>query len=331
MFFSLAQFLKEHDAKIMSQDIFGCNHDHEEGLAELRKACGEITWPLAWIEGDNCSHSGITSTQVYAIRGDSPRSIEMNGNIVGSVFEDDDARYCLIAGLSPLDQSLSREEQAESVFERMKTALSLADMTFDNVVRTWLYIDSILSWYDEFNTVRTNFFKENGVFGKLVPASTGIGCANRVGAALVSDVLAIQPKTDDITIQAIPSPLQCPALDYESSFSRAVEVDLPDHRRLYISGTASIEPGGATAHVGDTSMQISLTMDVVAAILESRDMTWTDVTRANAYFKDIDEAHLFDEYCKANNLPVLPAAIAHSDICRDDLLFEIELDAVVAK
>jgi hypothetical protein len=37
------------------------------------------------------------------------------------------------------------------------------------------------------------------------------------------------------------------------------------------------------------------------------------------------------EPCRiAMNMPPLPAIFAHSDICRDDLLFEIELDAVKA-
>ena len=162
-----------------------------------------------------------------------------------------------------------------------------------------------------------------------MPASTGIGVGNHAGAALVTDVLAMKPMNNNVRTEAVGSPLQCPATNYKSSFSRAVEVALPDHRRLYVSGTASIEPGGKTVHVGDVGKQISLTMKVVQAILESRKMSWADVSRAIAYFKDIEETPLFENYCRDNRLPFLPIAIAHSDICRDDLLFEIEVDAVV--
>ena len=97
---------------------------------------------------------------------------------------------------------------------------------------------------------------------------------------------------------------------------------------LTISGTASIEPGGQTAHVGDTEKQIALTMEVVEAILKSRGLGWGDTARAIAYFKDINEAHLLEQYCIEHNLPELPVAISHADVCRHDLLFEIELDAV---
>ena len=124
------------------------------------------------------------------------------------------------------------------------------------------------------------------------------------------------------------SPLQSAALEYGSSFSRAVELDLPDHRRLYISGTASINPNGITVHVGDPKAQVALTMKVVHAILASRGMDWADVTRGLAYFRHAEDAPLFENYRINNNIPLFPVVIAENCICRDDLLFEIEVDAI---
>jgi len=69
-------------------------------------------------------------------------------------------------------------------------------------------------------------------------------------------------------------------------------------------------------------------MDVVFAILESRHMDWADVTRALAYFKHAHDAHLFEQYRKDNQIPDFPVVIAENDICRDDLLFELEVDAI---
>jgi hypothetical protein len=55
-------------------------------------------------------------------------------------------------------------------------------------------------------------------------------------------------------------------------------------------------------------------------------MGWEDVSRAIAYFPDLANAFLLEEYCMRNSIPNMPIAIAHGDICRDDLLFEIEVD-----
>jgi len=329
MFENLAQFLHDNKAGIVSQDVFGCCGLHENGMQALENACGKIEWPVTWIEGDGSAQKALTGTQAYAISGTSVGSIRLDGQIVGSIFEDDDARYCLLGDLRPTDTSGSDAEQARETFDKMAAALSFAEMDFSHVIRTWFYINRILSWYDRFNSVRTGFFADQSVLESIMPASTGIGAGNCAGVAVVAEALAIKAKKQNIHIYEVPSPLQCPAPEYNSSFSRAVEVALPDHRRLYVSGTASIEPSGKTAHIGDPAKQISLTMEVVAAILESRRMTWADVSRAIAYFKNIKDAPLFDEYCKKNRLPALPIATAHSDICRDDLLFEIEVDAVV--
>jgi enamine deaminase RidA (YjgF/YER057c/UK114 family) len=219
-------------------------------------------------------------------------------------------------------------EQTAEVFQKIDKALNLVGMDFSHVVRTWLYINEILDWYDDFNVVRTEFFNRNRVFERLVPASTGVGVSNPESAALVTEVMAIKPLSDKIHIEKIGSPLQCPATDYKSSFSRAVEVSFSDYRRLYISGTASIDGDGNTIFVGDVKKQIARTMEVVSAILESRQMNWQDVSRAIAYFPDLSNAYLLEEYCKSMSIPDLPIAIAHGDICRDDLLFEIEVDVV---
>jgi enamine deaminase RidA (YjgF/YER057c/UK114 family) len=125
------------------------------------------------------------------------------------------------------------------------------------------------------------------------------------------------------------SPLHCSARDYGSCFSRAVEIGAPDMRRLLISGTASISRDGMTDHVGDFAAQVNETFEVVEAILNSRNMRWKDVSRANAYLRHAKDAAAFDQFL-SNNGYHLPLVTTRADVCRDDLLFELEVDAVVS-
>ena len=92
------------------------------------------------------------------------------------------------------------------------------------------------------------------------------------------------------------------------------------------TGSMYQDPNGGTTK--PTPAQVALTMDVVQAIQESRDMTWGNVNRALAYFKHAADISIFDEHLKRCGLPCLPTVIVNVDICRGDLLFEIELDAV---
>jgi enamine deaminase RidA (YjgF/YER057c/UK114 family) len=255
------------------------------------------------------------------------KPIEIDGQIAGSVFEDDDIRCCVLGNLRPADLDASRPDQTESVLQRMELALMAADMRLTDIVRTWFFIDRILDWYGGFNAVRSRFFRDRNLFAGVLPASTGVGTANSAGAALIADVLAMQSKRGQLDFRDVVSPLQCPAMDYRSSFSRAVEVSMAGQRSLFISGTASIAPDGVTAHVGDVEKQVDLTMTVVEKMLQSRRMSWSNVTRGIAYFKDIDEAAALERYCRDNRILDLPVVVSAADICRDDLLFEIELDA----
>ena len=247
--------------------------------------------------------------------------------LIGTLFENADATALFFEEIVPSDLTASHEDQTTSIFETIDRVLKAEGMEFGHLVRTWFYLDKILDWYDRFNAARTPFLKEHGAFEGLMPASTGIGIANRFDAAVVAGAMAIQCK--GATVVEVASPMQCSAVEYKSSFSRAVEVTRVNGRReLYISGTASIEPGGKTAYVGDTESQIELTMQVVNAILQSRGMNWNHCTRAIAYIKDPKDTPLFAQYLCENKLEALPLTWMHADVCRDDLLFEIELDAI---
>ncbi|MCK5604268.1 endoribonuclease L-PSP, partial [Candidatus Pacearchaeota archaeon] len=209
----------------------------------------------------------LLSMQPIAVSGINTSPIVIDNQVIGRWYEDDYARYCWLGNILPQDKGASRENQSHSVFQVMNTALSQCDMQFTDIVRTWYFLDHLLDWYDGFNRVRTKFMTENGVFKKFVPASTGIGSANPFGAALIVSAIAIKPKTDLFSIKTVPSPLQCPALDYKSSFSRAVETTCPTHRFLYISGTASISTKGMSMYRDDVARQIKLTMQVVESLL----------------------------------------------------------------
>ena len=76
--------------------------------------------------------------------------------------------------------------------------------------------------------------------------------------------------------------------------------------------------------------QVELTLDVVHAILASRGMDWKDVCRGIGYFKRLADAPALDRALAARGIAPLPLISANTDICRDELLFEMEVDAVSA-
>ena len=266
--------------------------------------------------------------QACVVAGAPVRYLEREGRHVGAVWEDEHAHHCWLGDVSAADPSLSREAQVRATFEGIEEALGLAGMGFDHLVRTWLFIDRILDWYGPFNAARTQFFEERGVFDRFLPASTGIGAANPAGRSVVAQAIALQPKGAGVEVREVESPLQCPATEYRSSFSRAAEVVRGGVRQVYVSGTASIDLCGDTVHEGDLYRQIGHTMEVVEAILGTHGLGWANVSRGIVYFKEGYQASGFERYCRERDLPPLPVIVTQGTVCRDDLLFEIEVDAI---
>lgn len=279
--------------------------------------------------GDGTDVNAALGMQVQTVAGAQIRTVVLDGKVVGYAYADADAEYCTLTGVLPEDTERDRGWQAESCFLRMERALKQVGMEFCHVVRTWLYLAALLEWYDEFNGVRNAFFEKRGILNGVIPASTGIGASNYVGAAIAANLYAVKPKHPGVRVAAVPSPLQCPAPNYRSAFSRAVEIAFPDRCELLISGTASIDSDGTSLYAGDMDRQIKRTMDVIEAILQSRQMGWGDITRGIVYVHAEGDMSRFIELCRKWHIPRMPLIAAdHVTVCREELLFEIEIDAI---
>jgi len=325
LFDRLQGALAEFKAVPALQFIFGSN----ASLEPFREIFNAADWPVTWVDGASVLDGGIAGVQMIAVSERRVERVRLSARAAATVFEDGAARHCLVGGLGYDYPGESRPAQTRKTLDDLRLTLEGSGFEFRDIVRTWFYLDHILEWYDEFNKERTAFYGGHIFRVGSLPASTGISAMNPWQTALSSAAWAVQPLEDGAEVaREIASPLQCPAPCYGSSFSRAVEMNLVGAKRVTLSGTASIELGGKTAHVGDITRQINLTMQVVEAILGSRGMSLQDTARAAAYFKKPEFQLAFDQWRREHGLPLEFCLPVHCDICRDDLLFEIELDAI---
>lgn len=304
--------------------VFGGEGD----WSTIRRELSGLQAGVSFLQGDGAAGNGAPVLQAVAVSGARVTNVVQRGTSTGVVVEDEFMRVCRLGSVVAGNVGGAREDQAREVLLTAEGLLTEAGFQFTDTVRTWFYLDHLLEWYDRFNAVRNGFFVARGLYNGLVPASTGIGAGNATGSALSCDLLAIQAKKAGVGIRAVPSPMQESALNYKSSFSRAVEIMAPGFRQLLVSGTASIDRNGQSAHGGDPAAQIGLTVQVVDALLKSREMGWTDVTRGIAYFKRMADRPLLERCFGEQRIMPFPLALVEADICRHELDFEIEIDAV---
>ncbi len=328
VFSRLATALRQREGTIIALMVYADVAAREQTTKVMRRYLGAIDWPVLWVEGRSCNGALVAGVQAFAIRGAEVERVLVKGRVVGTMFGDADARHCLLAGISADDARDPCDRQTFQAFENLRSALESVGFAVGDIARTWFYNHKLLDWYDTFNRVRTGYYAERPFRTGSLPASTGVEANNPFGAALAVAAWAVQPVNGAARVEEIGSPLQCPAPKYGSSFSRAMEIESGGKRRLLISGTASIAPDGRSLWPHDIARQVATTMEVVAAMLHARRMDYTHATRATAYFKYPLDAAAFDAW-QAQHRVSLPAVYVHCDICRDDLLFELELDACI--
>ena len=106
------------------------------------------------------------------------------------------------------------------------------------------------------------------------------------------------------------------------SFARAMT--LPAHDVLAISGTAAVV-GHASAHHDDLYAQLDETMTNLEALLASADMAAGFDTHSplKAYVRHSTDAPHVRDFLQ-RRLPGVPVLLLHGDICRSELLVEID-------
>lgn len=325
----LFYIIKALNSEIIKFDIFCTSTEFNSFIKAIKHCKNCLNFPITCIDGGIRNKKKNASIQIHAVSNIPVKTIYINEKPLGRYFEDSKAKYCFLGNIKPTNNSFSNKIQAKEVFLAMQTCLEHAGMDITNIVRTWFYNNNILSWYQQFNNVRNAFFKYNRITSKTFPSSTGIGTNDSNGFALVASAIALQKKNKGIKVNQLSNHMQHSPHKYGSSFSRATEVLMPDYKKLFISGTASIDKKGNTAHIDDIKNQISHTMNVVKAILLSKKMSFSNIVRSIAYFKNIKDISAFYDYCQMNKLPEFPLIITQNDICRNDLLFEIEADAIL--
>jgi enamine deaminase RidA (YjgF/YER057c/UK114 family) len=258
---------------------------------------------------------------------------------VGRGWRRGEATFLLLQNLQGLtangNGANARPHQARRLIQRASHLLEAQGASYRDVVRTWFTLSNILAWYPEFNQARSSVYRElglmpiNGGSSRRLPASTGIGGEVSQGAAATLDLLAVVgPAASRPLVRQLGSPAQPEALTYGSAFSRGALICEPDVSLIQVSGTAAIDEQGRSLHPSDVRAQIDCTFDKIAALIEPEGATLADIAAACVFVKRPEDALVYHERVAARGLEALPAVVMVADICREELLFE--MDAEVA-
>jgi enamine deaminase RidA (YjgF/YER057c/UK114 family) len=324
-----AAAVRQHGAAILQERIFA-HAEVMEILAGARtRSDGELQDPVepTWliVPGNACGP--ICGIQIHAVAGcGTPTVLSVGGRPSGRLLEKGPVRYLVGCNLQA-DIADAPANQARSMFAKAEQLLAQAGGTLADVARTWMWLGGILDWYSQFNQVRSELFAARGLLRQdatgHLPASTGIGIGPTGGRCCAMDFCATLGKERPRFLLA--ASRQGAASKYGSAFSRAAVARTLAGRTVYVSGTAAIDAAGQTTHPDDPRGQIEDTIENVRSVLGDAGCREEDVLQAIIYCKTAGVEQLFRQ--EWDNLP-FPYVVVIADVCRENLLFEMEVTAV---
>lgn len=338
----LAFILDSNNMQILHERVFG-NLEFYESFAGIRRKYFDFAkGSFSYIEGMPCGGKGLAGVQIHAVKPLSHEDhwiIHHNNLPCGYGWKRNDTTYIHLAGIVGLEGGFKgREEQAASMFEKINQILASQSVSFSNVARIWIFLEDILKWYDEFNSIRTEKFKAFGLVPQSVtesemdrlclPASTGIGGRNPAGAIGLADVLAI---SGDRRVGVLPVVRQRSAYRYGSAFSRGVCIQERGYDQIFISGTAAIDEQGNSLYPKDAEAQITRTLETIESLIAKKGAKLEDIRSATVYLKRAEDMSIYKRVASKFGLTRMPAVCVVADICRDELLFEMDAVAVMER
>ncbi len=339
----IAQHLESRHAVLLHERIFG-EVAAAPGVLGIRREVmerlrGHPTAPPTYIEGKPCVGSGIAGIHALAVRtvgGNSTSPIEWDGRVCGRLVEGAGARYLGLSDIGQLIPGKNRrrpEEETRETLGLVEQVLDRHNWSFNDVYRTWFYLHDILDWYDEFNGVRNDAFRRLGLFDRplgVIPASTGIQGRGARGNWCTLDLFATQPRNGHVfRVERLINPQQNEAPEYGSAFSRGLSVTIDACRYLFVSGTASINDEGLSVHPEDFERQTERTLETVESLLAAGGAGLRDICQATAFVKRPGDVERYRQLVRRKGLGEMPAICTIGDVCRDELLFELDATAVL--
>ena len=348
-----AQF--EHNKQIIRISFFGnaTNVNYEEKLISIRQALSSIfdkNIPLFSFIAQPTQNTDEVLAEVIYMRDDccmGKINHQVFSGIPYIVIENEQSKTLFIEGVRSTDFSESIINQGNEIFEKIGSIFEKEGFKIHDIIRQWNYIGKItastcdVQHYQAFNEARAQFYAKANWQNQGYPAATGIGISIQ---GLLISMIAFSPKTADIRIIPIDNPLQVAAHHYSQSkliakkrldqhatpkFERAKIIIDKAGGLCFISGTAAIR-GEESMHSMKAEIQTRQTIENINFLISDTNLQHYGITGIAAtiislrvYYKEEDDINSIKSEVKKHWFDI-PIVYTQADICRKELLVEIE-------
>ncbi len=352
-------FLKESHFKPFIVRIFIASENQGEFTERksfILKSCPDWEFPVSVISQAPAPPCLVMIEAGFADKQQVSISYEKNGPLHLCRLSAGTYSEFWIAGACGFIAENDTHENAKLAFDDILLTLKSVGLEFDRVVRQWNYIERIHHLktinghqrqnYQLFNEARGEYYRQTTMYDGY-PAATGIGA---FFSGITIECMAVSSGNKMLKIVPVGNPQQLHAYKYEQSvlkgepeiqrhtnqvplFERAKLITDGHDSVVYISGTASIK-GQETIGLDDPEQQTQTTIENMEALTSKQNLLAhcpelkvipDKYSYIRVYVKNKEDLPLVQKIC-TDHFGNIPASYVIADICRQDLLVEIEAE-----
>ncbi len=285
--------------------------------------------------------TGGLAVEIYALDGDEAIRFGEHEGVCYGIAEGGEMLF--VEGIPAADFAASVAQQSGEVFAKLDALLAKHGFAVDDIVRQWNYIGSIVSYkgskqnYQEFNDARSAYYAK-GQWQNGYPAATGIGAE---GEGIIVGGIAFKCEG---CIFPIDNPLQVAAHVYSKrvlvdddanavkstpKFERAKLIERAGGACCFVSGTAAIR-GEESVDASSAAMQTVRTIENIEHLVSKENLVRfgckpyeLKYVRLHVFVKEAKDYDAVREVVE-KAYPHIPVVYSIADVCRQELLVEIE-------
>lgn len=331
------------DEQLFRLVFFGRPEDNKQYLAhcgmlrdKVRSCCGSDEPAWSYVSQPPLSAGMIVEVHSYKADPGDHITYGHYDDLPYVVLKNEDGRFLFAGGFQGEVMGSGILLQSQEVFREIGNVLQKEDFPQNSIIRQWNYMERIISFdgvnqhYQIFNNARSEFYGQTE-WRNGYPAATGIGA--HAGGILV-DFDAVVFSRPECYATPIDNKLQIAAHAYSNEvlavahqkkttpkFERAKSMTFDGRSLIYISGTAAIR--GEESLLGSgLEHQLRITMENIGQLTGEVPLRMLRVyLKKEAYYEET--RRLLEKY--ELNIPILYVL---ADVCREELLIEIEGIAV---
>lgn len=336
------QFTIENEIQVVYEKVFGriAIKDLFLDVREKHLRLVDLApFPISHIEGLPLMNRDFSSIYIYGLSGVGdhfkltyiPR--DKTEEIIGTKVEMPGYRALYLNSLTLMNNEYKEDIDFDPVFNEITDLANTHGFLPTDIIRTWIYLSNIKRDYSNLNKARRKFFEKSNIdFGShspMLPASTCIEGATSDSSPIIIDTILIDRKTINAPrISRLYNDLQNEANGssylFGPTFSRALLLENDEYSEIQLSGTAGIDEAGKTVYLDDPFNQIKKAIQNINNLLQQHDFSFRDICQGTCFIKNEDYFNTYLKVLDSLGMESYVNTFAITNICREDLLFEID-------